>query len=605
MLLLCLGLKLAAVFAAVGQFVAGKSMRSGLMKSATAVSAAALMLLAGPGLAQEAAVRPATGSGGDIVNYGQIHSPVVGRGGMVVSQSDLATRVGVDILRQGGNAVDSAIAVAFAEAVTLPRAGNIGGSGYMVVHMAATKDRPAQDIAINYYGTAPAATTPDLLLGPDGRFDRSKPSGFKNVAVPGTVMGLWEAHQRFGSMPWADLAAPAIALAEEGYVLSDGEADATGGRARVLATDPGAREAYLKADGSVYRAGEVFRQPLLAESLRKLARGGADEFYKGELARQIVAGIQAHGGVITMEDMAAYRADVSEPIWGSYRGHRISFMPPTASGVSVAEALNLLEHFDLRAMGWGSVDSLHLISEAMKITSSDRNLIGGAPQWTSPAKGLASKEFAAERVKLISLDKTLKAADVPEGNPYPFESRDTTHYSVADAYGNAVSNTYTLSNSYGAHVAPVGTGILLNNHLDNFYWGTEGKPNSPAPGKRLGSTITPMIVFKDDKPWLVTGTPGGGYIIATMVQLVSNVIDHRLNVAEAAMRPRINQGWGGAPLELEGGFSPDVERLLRERGHRTRGSNTMGSTQSIMIEGDRFYGAADTRRPDASAVGVR
>ncbi|WP_338578308.1 gamma-glutamyltransferase [Brevundimonas olei] len=581
-------------------------MRFGFTRAATAVSAAALMLLAGPGLAQQAAqVRPTTGSGGDIVNYGQIHSPVVGRGGMVVSQSDPATRVGVEILRQGGNAVDSAVAVAFAEAVTLPRAGNIGGSGYMIVHMAATADRPAQDIAVNYYGAAPAATTPELLLGPDGRFDRSKPSGFINVSVPGTVMGLWEAHSRFGSMPWADLVAPAIRLAEEGYVLSDGEADATAGRARVLATDPGAREAYLKPDGSVYRAGETFRQPLLAESLRKVARGGADEFYKGELARQIVAGIQAQGGVITLEDMAAYRADVSEPIWGSYRGNRISFMPPTASGVSVAEALNLLEHFDLKAMGWGSVDSLHLISEAMKITSSDRRLIGGAPQWTTPAHGLASKEFAAERVKLIALDRTLKAADIPEGNPYPYESQDTTHYSVADAFGNAVSNTYTLSNSYGAHVAPVGTGILLNNHLDNFSWGTRGEPNSPAPGKRLGSTITPMIVFKDDKPWLITGTPGGGYIIATMVQLISNVVDHNLNVAEAAMRPRLNQGGGDSPLELEGGFSPDVERLLRERGHTVRPSMTMGSTQSIMVDGDRFLGAADTRRPDALALGVR
>lgn len=581
-------------------------MRFGFTRAATAVSAAALMLLAGPGLAQQAAqVRPTTGSGGDIVNYGQIHSPVVGRGGMVVSQSDPATRVGVEILRQGGNAVDSAVAVAFAEAVTLPRAGNIGGSGYMIVHMAATADRPAQDIAVNYYGAAPAATTPELLLGPDGRFDRSKPSGFINVSVPGTVMGLWEAHSRFGSMPWADLVAPAIRLAEEGYVLSDGEADATAGRARVLATDPGAREAYLKPDGSVYRAGETFRQPLLAESLRKVARGGADEFYKGELARQIVAGIQAQGGVITLADMAAYRADVSEPIWGSYRGNRISFMPPTASGVSVAEALNLLEHFDLKAMGWGSVDSLHLISEAMKITSSDRRLIGGAPQWTTPAHGLASKEFAAERVKLIALDRTLKAADIPEGNPYPYESQDTTHYSVADAFGNAVSNTYTLSNSYGAHVAPVGTGILLNNHLDNFSWGTRGEPNSPAPGKRLGSTITPMIVFKDDKPWLITGTPGGGYIIATMVQLISNVVDHNLNVAEAAMRPRLNQGGGDSPLELEGGFSPDVERLLRERGHTVRPSMTMGSTQSIMVDGDRFLGAADTRRPDALALGVR
>ncbi|MEG0819011.1 MAG: gamma-glutamyltransferase, partial [Brevundimonas sp.] len=219
-----------------------------------------------------------------------------------------------------------------------------------------------------------------------------------------------------------------------------------------------------------------------------------------------------------------------------YRDHRIAYMPPTASGVSVAEGLNLLEHFPMRELRWGSVDSLHLISEAMKIVSSDRRLIGGAPQWTTPAQGLASKEFAAERVKLIAMDRSLAAADIPEGNPYPYESQDTTHYSVADAHGNAVSNTYTLSNSYGAHVAPVGTGILLNNSLDNFSWGTRGEPNSPAPGKRLGSTITPMIVFDDDKPWLVTGTPGGGYIIATMVQLISNVIDHQLNIAEAAMR---------------------------------------------------------------------
>lgn len=570
-------------------------------------AAAAAFLAAWPVFAQEApaAVRPTAGSGGDIVSYGQIHSPVAGRGGMVVSQSDPATRVGVDILRRGGNAVDAAIAVAFAEAVTLPRAGNIGGSGYMVAHMAATADRPAQDIAINYYGVAPAATTPELLLGADGKFDRSKPSGFINVAVPGTVMGMWEAHRRFGSMPWAELMAPAIALAEDGYVLSEGEADATAGRARVLATDPGAREAYLKPDGAPYQAGEVFRQPLLAESLRKVARGGAEEFYRGDLARQIVAGIQARGGVITLADMAAYRADVSEPIWGSYRGNRIAYMPPTASGVSVAEALNLLEHFDLKAMGWGSVDSLHLISEAMKITSSDRRLIGGAPQWNAPAHGLASKGYAAERVKLISLERSLGAEDIPEGNPYPFESKDTTHFSVADDRGNAVSNTYTLSNSYGAHVAPVGTGILLNNNLDNFAWGTQGQPNSPAPGKRLGSTITPMIVFKDDKPWLVTGTPGGGYIIATMVQLISNVIDHDLNIAEAAMRPRLNQGGGDSPLELEGGFSPDVERLLRARGHTVRPSMTMGSTQSIMVEGDRFLGAADTRRPDALALGVR
>lgn len=569
--------------------------------------AAAALLAAAPALAQETAapVRPAVGSGGDIVSYGQIHSPTIGRGGMVVSQSALATQVGVDILKQGGNAVDAAVAVAFAEAVTLPRAGNIGGGGYMIVHMAATADRPAQDIAINYYGTAPRAVTPDFLLDDSGKFDRRAPSSFRNVSVPGTVAGMWEAHKRFGALTWAQVVAPSVKLAEDGVILSDGEADATAGRARVLATDPGAREAYLKADGTPYRAGELFKQPQLAWSLRQVQQGGADAFYRGELARKIVEGVQARGGIMDAQDLADYRADVSAPIWSTYRDHRIAYMPPTASGVSVAEGLNLLEHFPMRDLRWGSVDSLHLISEAMKIVSSDRRLIGGAPQWTTPTQGLASKEFAAERVKLIRMDRSLAAADIPEGNPYPYESQDTTHYSVADAHGNAVSNTYTLSNSYGAHVAPVGTGILLNNSLDNFSWGTRGEPNSPAPGKRLGSTITPMIVFDDDKPWLVTGTPGGGYIIATMVQLISNVIDHQLNIAEAAMRPRLNQGGGDSPLELEGGFSPDVERLLRERGHTVRPSMTMGSTQSIMIEGDRFLGAADTRRPDALALGVQ
>ena len=569
--------------------------------------AAAALLAAAPAMAQQAPVqtRPAVGSGGDIVNYGQIHSPTIGRGGMVVSQSALATQVGVDILKQGGNAVDAAVAVAFAEAVTLPRAGNIGGGGYMIVHMAATADRPAQDIAINYYGTAPRAVTPDFLLDDSGKFDRRAPSSFRNVSVPGTVAGMWEAHRRFGVLTWAQVVAPSVKLAEDGVILSDGEADATAGRATVLATDPGAREAYLKADGTPYRAGELFKQPQLAWSLRQVQQGGADAFYRGELARKIVEGVQARGGIMDAQDLADYRADVTAPIWSTYRDHRIAYMPPTASGVSVAEGLNLLEHFPMRELRWGSVDSLHLISEAMKIVSSDRRLIGGAPQWTTPAQGLASKEFAAERVKLIRMDRSLAAADIPEGNPYPYESQDTTHYSVADAHGNAVSNTYTLSNSYGAHVAPVGTGILLNNSLDNFSWGTRGEPNSPAPGKRLGSTITPMIVFDDDKPWLVTGTPGGGYIIATMVQLISNVIDHQLNIAEAAMRPRLNQGGGDSPLELEGGFSPDVERLLRERGHTVRPSMTMGSTQSIMIEGDRFLGAADTRRPDALALGVQ
>jgi gamma-glutamyltranspeptidase/glutathione hydrolase len=574
-------------------------------------AALALAALCVPAIAQEtapAATEQPRGSGGDIVAYGQIHGPVIGRDGMVASQSAPATLVGTDILRQGGNAVDAAIAVALAEAITLPRAGNLGGGGYMLVHMAATADRPATTIAINYYGLAPTATTPDLLVGANGRTDQGKVMSFMGVAVPGTVAGLWEAHQRFGTLPWARLVEPAIRLARDGVVLSDGEASATAGRQEMLGRDPGARAAFLRPDGTPYAAGDLFRQPDLAWSLEQVATGGRDAFYTGAVAQRLVAGVQAGGGVLTLADMADYHADVSEPVWSSYRGHPIAYMPPTASGVSLAQAMNMLETFPLPEYGWGSVNTLHLIAEAMKITTADRRFVGGAPQWTTPARGLASKEYAAERARLIGMDTALSAATLPDGNPYPRESVDTTHFSVADRFGNAVANTYTLTASYGAHVVAPGTGILLNNSLGNFAWGSTDPRRQatwPAPGKRLGSTITPLIVFRDDKPWLVTGTPGGGYIIATMVQILVNTIDYKLNIAEAAERPRVNQGGGDAPLELEGGFSPDIIPLLEARGHTVRPSNTMGSTQSIMIEGDRFMGAADTRRPDALAAGVR
>ncbi|HWV02772.1 MAG TPA: gamma-glutamyltransferase [Devosia sp.] len=584
-------------------------MKIGIMKY-RGVAALAVIALTVPSFAlgqqTPSASREAT-TGGDIVGYGEIHSPVIGRDGMVSSQSAPATRVGVEILRKGGNAVDAAIAVALAEAVALPRAGNIGGGGYMVVHMAATGDKPATDLTINYYGVAPHANTPNLLVGPDGKRDIDKVMSFKGIAVPGTIAGLWEAHKRFGKLPWAALVDPAIALARDGIVLSDGEAEATAGRRFMLIRDPGAKAAFLKPDGSAYKAGDLFRQPDLAWTLTQIRNGGADAFYKGAVAKKLVAGIKASGGVIDMQDLASFKADVAPPIWSSYRGLRIAFMPPTASGVTLAEVMNILEHFPMKEYKWGSVNSLHVIAEAMKIATADRRLVGGGPQWKTPVGGLASKAYAAERAKLISMDRSLDATTMPDGNPYPYESQNTTHFSVADAMGNAVSNTFTLSASYGAHVVAPGTGFLLNNSLGNLAWGSKDKRREatwPAPGKRVGSTITPFIVFKNDKPWLVTGTPGGGYIIATMAQILVNTIDYGLNVAEAAERPRINQGGGNAPLELEEGFSPDIIPLLEAKGHKVKPSMTMGSTQSIMIENGKFFGAADTRRPDALALGV-
>lgn len=573
-----------------------------------AVIALALLALAQPAFAQEEEGQRRTPSGGDIVAYDSIHKPRVGRGGMVVSQNRLASEVGAAILRQGGNAVDAAVATGFALAVTLPRAGNIGGGGYMLVHIAARDGKPAQDIAIDYYGQASRHTTPDLLLDANGRPDPAKGYSMKGVAIPGTVAGLWEAHRRFGKLPWGTLLAPAIAMAEQGVILSDDEAGATAAQRKTMAHDAAAMKMFFKPDGTAYAPGERFRALDLASTLKAIAARGADGFYKGEVAGRLVASIRAGGGIIDAQDLADYRAIVSEPLWSSYRGHRIAFMPPTASGVSVAEALNILEHFPVAQAGWGSVANLHLLSETMKIVSADRRLVGGGPDWRTPTLGLASKGFAAERAKLIRADRSLGADDVPDGNPYPFESKDTTHFSVADADGNAVSNTYTLSASYGAHVVAEGTGVLLNNSLGNLAWGRRGPSGAatrPVPGKRVGSTITPIIVFDQDKPWLVTGTPGGGYIIATMVQMLVNVIDHRLNVAEAAERPRINQGGGDAPLELEEGFSPDLVPLLEARGHKVQRSNTMGSVQSIQIVGERFLGSADTRRPDAEAVPAR
>lgn len=604
----------------------GMQMLASVSKGAAALALAAALVA--PAFAQQAkqppapTVQPQTSpvvttrgpSGGDIVGYGQIHHPEIGRGGMVVSQNEIATEVGVDILRKGGNAVDAAVATGFALAVTLPRAGNVGGGGYMVVHMAATGGKPAETIAIDYYGQAPAATTPDLLLNDKGKFDSAKGMSMKGVAIPGTVMGLWEAHRRYGKLKWPTLVAPAITLARKGVPLSDDEAEAHADQKKLMADDPAALAIFFRPDGSAWRAGDTFRQTDLAWTLTQIAKKGPDGFYKGPVADRIIAGMKAGGGIITAGDLADYKPIVTPPIWSSYRGNQIAYMPPTASGVTVAEAMNILERFPVKEMRWGSAEGLHTLAEAVKIASSDRRFVGGLPDWRTPSVGLASKEYAAERAKLIKPNKALDGKALPDGNPYPYESKDTTHFSVADQWGNAVSNTYTLSASYGAHVVAPGTGVLLNNSLGNLAWekrpGDDRRSTQPVPGKRVGSTITPLIVFKDGQPWVISGTPGGGYIIATMVQLLSNVIDHDLNIAEAAQRPRINQGWADSPLEMETGFSPDLIPLLEKKGHAVKPSNTMGSVQSIMVErrpdgSVRFLGAADTRRPDALAAGVK
>lgn len=576
----------------------------------TALSGALVLSLAlawpAAGLAQaEASQGGLDRTGGDLIGYASIHHPVVGRDGMVVSQSEVASRIGKDILARGGNAVDAAVAVAVAETLTLPRAGNIGGGGYMLVYDAATK----KTTAIEYYGQAPLAVTPDFLLGPDGKVSREKVQSFKGVTVPGTIAGLYEAHKRFGKLPWKSLIQPAIDLATKGLVLSDDEARALASRKSAMSKDPqGALKVYFKRDGSAYEPGDLFKNPDLAWTLKQIQARGADGFYKGPVAERLVAAMKANGGIITLEDLASYKAHVLEPIWSTYRGHSIAYMPPTSAASSVAEAMNILEQFPMESLGQGNVASMHLISEALKIAVVDRRYSGGGPQWTTPARGIASKAFAKERAKLISMDRSLDSKSLPGLDPHPFEGPDTTHFSIADKYGNVVTNTFTLTASFGAHVVAPGTGFLLNNSLGNFDWNPRPTSlgNKIEPGKRAQSTISPLIIFKDDKPWVATGTPGGGTILATMVQMISNVIDYKLNIAEAAQRPRIYQAGVDGPLQLEESIPGDLIAGLAAKGHKVERSQIIGSTQSIMIGPDGvMYGAADSRRPGSGAVAVR
>jgi len=556
---------------------------------------ALLFWLPGLSLAREPAPTPQY-----IIEYDSIHHPVESAGGMVVSQNNIASNVGADILRAGGNAVDAAVATGLALAVTLPRAGNLGGGGFMLIHLADQN----RTTAIEYYGQAPGTLPPDLLTGADGKIDMGKRYSHLSVAVPGTPAGLFEAHRQYGRLPWREVLEPVIKLAEDGIIVSADLAYALSSNQELMAPDAAA--VFYKADGRAYVEGDLLRQPDLAWTLRRLRDHGADDFYKGEIAKRLMASLQANGSPMTLDDLASYRARESEPVWGDYRGHKIAYMPPTSSGVILAQLMNLLEHFPLAEQGQNSADNLHLMAEASKLVFADFGQhMGGYPQHRVPLS-LADKRYAASRVGLIRMDAAIDTRTLAPGDPFAYESRDTTHYSVADAEGNMVSNTYTLGSSFGSHVLAAGTGFMLNDTLANFSWDRRSQANLPEGGKRAISTITPIIVFQGDKPWIASGTPGGGRIIGAMAQFLVNVIDHKLNVMEATQRPRIYQGMDGGALEFEPGFPIDMRYLLEARGHQTRSGQTMGSTQSIMIDLDkgRYYGAADTRRPNAAAVGL-
>ncbi len=547
-----------------------------------------------------------------IIRYDSIHRPIHAADGMVVSQRDTASQVGADILRQGGNAVDAAVAVGFALAVVLPRAGNIGGGGFMLVHLAET----GKTISIDYRETAPSAAHTDVYLNSNGDVDdTAHRQGHSSVAVPGTVAGLTLALEKYGTMPLATVMAPAIALARDGFVMDYDTASAIATRVEMLQRQAHAKKTFFNPDGSVIPQGQLFKQAELADSLSLIAREGQSAFYQGEIAKNIVAEMQRNNGLITLEDLSVYRPVEREPVRGSYRGYDIVSMPPPSSGgVHVIQMLNVLEQFPISEMGSNSASYLHVLAATMKRAYADRSKHLGDPDYYSvPMSWLTSKQYAKQLASQIHPHKVIPSVELSPGDPAPYESVDTTHFSVMDKHGNAVSNTYTLNFSFGSGIVVPGSGFLLNNEMADFsakagvayaFGLLGGTANSIEPGKRPLSAMTPTIVLKEGKPWLVTGSPGGSRIISTVLQQIVNVIDHKMNIASATHTARVHHQWFPDEIEFESSVNPDAQQLLRELGYSLKPSGTMGSLQSIMWHDGAYYGSADPRRPGAGVAGV-
>jgi gamma-glutamyltranspeptidase/glutathione hydrolase len=578
-----------------------------LLRAAQAICLAACLAFAPSTLAQVAPPAPAP-----IITNMARALPVVARNGMVVAQEKLATNVGVEILRAGGNAVDAAVAVGFTLAVTHPQAGNLGGGGFMLVHLAARN----KTIAIDYRETAPAAMTRDVFLDDKGEADpkKSRDSAL-GIGVPGTVAGLALAYEKYGSgrFTFAQLIAPAIRFAREGFSVDDEFADTLPRAQPRIARWPAAAKIFLKPDGAPLGRGDTLVQNDLAASLEAIARDGARAFYEGPLAEKIIAAIRQNGGIVTPDDMKAYRAIERDAVRGSYRGYDIASMPPPSSGgTHLIEILNILEGFPLRETGAGAAATLHLMIEAMKPAYADRAEHLGDPAFTAvPIAGLTSRRYAAELRKAIDPERARPSESIRAGNP-PREGDQTTHFSIVDRDGNAVSNTSTLNFYYGLGLVAEGTGILLNNELDDFaakpgasnaFGLLGGDANAPGPGKRPLSSLSPTIVFHDGRVFMVTGTPGGSRIITTTLQVILNVIDHQMNIAEAVAAPRIHHQWMPDRVQAESGLSPDTIRLLEAKGHKITISPASGSANSILATPQGLTGAADPRQRGTLAEG--
>ena len=546
-----------------------------------------------------------------IIEYKSVNHPIISDNGMVVSQRMIASEVGADILRQGGNAVDAAVATGLALAVVLPRAGNLAGGGFMVIHLA-DQDKT---ITIDYREKAPALAYRDLFLDENGNYDKKKAQfSLLSAGVPGTVAGFHHALINYGTLSWKEVLQPSIALAEDGFSIPhDLENILASKRYRArLSADPAASKVFYKEDGSLYKAGETLIQTDLATTLKALSEFGPDAFYKGDIAKLIVKEMERNGGLITLEDLARYNVLERPPLIGQYKDFKIVSMPPSSSGgTHLIQMLNMLEEFPIKEMGFGTSESIHILAEVMKRAYADRSKYLGDSDFYDVPSSLTNKDYAKSLNLNIDLDKITPSDEVSPGNPYPYESPDTTHFSAMDAYGNTVSNTYTLNFSYGSGKMIPGTGMLINNEMDDF----SSKPGTPngygllgseanaiQANKRPLSSMTPTIIFKDDKPFVAFGSPGGSRIITTVLQVALNIMEHDMNIAQAVHSPRMHHQWLPEVLMIEEGFGSDTEKLLEEKGYSLYPSSTMGSVQAIMKEGNYFYGSSDPRRPSAGVA---
>ena len=571
------------------------------------------------GHAKEKQKVDATGSMA-FAGYGRstVH-PVVSKKGMVAAQDAIAAQVGRDILAQGGNAIDAAVATGFALSVTHPQAGNIGGGGFMLIALAGNDEV----IALDFREMAPALASRDMYIGEDGNVD-NKLAQFSHLSagVPGSVMGFLDALETYGTMSRKQVLAPAIKLASQGFTASYGFSQALASRQDYLSKDPSTRGYFYKQDGGLYRQGDVFKQKDLSRTLKRISKQGRAGFYQGKTADMIVEEMQKGGGLISYADLKNYHSVTRKAVKGTYRGYEIYSMPPPSSGgVHVVQMMNILEGYDLRKLEHNSADYLHLLIESMRRAYADRSKYLGDPDFFDvPLQALTDKDYAQKLRGSIDPKKSSKSQDILPGKIPGYESPATTHYSVMDKAGNAVSVTYTLNFSFGSGYSVDGAGFLLNNEMDDFsakpgtpngYGLIGGEANKIEPGKRPLSSMTPTIIKKNGKPFFVTGSPGGSTIITVVLQNLLNVIDFDMNAMEAVTASRIHHQWLPDVVITEPGISADTVDVLAARGFIVGKDKsgkykrtTLGRANAIMYKDGFFYGAADLRSPTSGAFGV-